>query len=265
MGVQTCATSLSLCVCFRNSFLDADGWGLVSAIEQNFNPVASDITRKEHRGYLRMMSSDYVRSSAAKTKQNQVFFPGQAKDQPYTDILTDSRYTVALPCYPFRTLSPRTAALLQTGRVSPSASFTGGGGGGLDFDYASCLLPAHTQVTIVLKRREGGSKGNLLDYMWPYDLPESQGSLQDTLREEDRDAVLTFVGRTRPTVAAAATATTTPSTTTAATSSTTTESVRFKIIQVRMIITNMSLQVSSSSLPSPSPSLTCAHPLSPPP
>jgi hypothetical protein len=34
----------------RNYFLDFDGWGLVSALEQNFNPVPSDIERKENRG-----------------------------------------------------------------------------------------------------------------------------------------------------------------------------------------------------------------------
>jgi len=38
--------------CFRNYFLDFDGYGLVSAIEQNFNPVMSDIQRKENRGLI---------------------------------------------------------------------------------------------------------------------------------------------------------------------------------------------------------------------
>jgi hypothetical protein len=35
---------------FRNFFLDFDGWGLVSAIEQNFNPNRQDIFRKEKSG-----------------------------------------------------------------------------------------------------------------------------------------------------------------------------------------------------------------------
>lgn len=36
--------------CDRNAFLNFDGWGLVSALEQNFNPVPSDIKRKANQG-----------------------------------------------------------------------------------------------------------------------------------------------------------------------------------------------------------------------
>jgi hypothetical protein len=34
----------------RNYFLDFDGWGLMSAIDQNFNPSSSDIERRSKLG-----------------------------------------------------------------------------------------------------------------------------------------------------------------------------------------------------------------------
>jgi hypothetical protein len=33
-----------------NYFLDFDGWGLMGAIEQNFNPSKSDIERRQQQG-----------------------------------------------------------------------------------------------------------------------------------------------------------------------------------------------------------------------
>ncbi len=38
-----------VCVC-RNYFLDWDGWGYMSALEQNFNPSPEDIKRREALG-----------------------------------------------------------------------------------------------------------------------------------------------------------------------------------------------------------------------
>lgn len=36
--------------CCRNVFLDFDGWGHVSALEQNFNPSPTDIKRRNDQG-----------------------------------------------------------------------------------------------------------------------------------------------------------------------------------------------------------------------
>jgi hypothetical protein len=36
--------------CDRNYFLDFDGWGLMSALDQNFNPSISDIQRRSKQG-----------------------------------------------------------------------------------------------------------------------------------------------------------------------------------------------------------------------
>ncbi len=35
-----------------NFFLDFDGWSHISALEQNFNPSASDVKRKQKRGKI---------------------------------------------------------------------------------------------------------------------------------------------------------------------------------------------------------------------
>jgi hypothetical protein len=36
--------------CDRNYFLDFDGWGLMSALDQNFNPSPNDIERRTELG-----------------------------------------------------------------------------------------------------------------------------------------------------------------------------------------------------------------------
>jgi hypothetical protein len=36
--------------CDRNYFLDFDGWGLISSLDQNFNPSTSEITQRSNRG-----------------------------------------------------------------------------------------------------------------------------------------------------------------------------------------------------------------------
>jgi hypothetical protein len=39
-----------------NFFLDFDGWSHISALEQNFNPSASDVKRKQKRGNLSLLN-----------------------------------------------------------------------------------------------------------------------------------------------------------------------------------------------------------------
>jgi hypothetical protein len=39
-------------VFFRNFFLDYDGMGLMSAMEQNFNPSLADVNRKTRQGTI---------------------------------------------------------------------------------------------------------------------------------------------------------------------------------------------------------------------
>jgi hypothetical protein len=41
----------------RNYFLDFDGAGLISALEQNFNPSVNDIDQRESNGYPRVLRS----------------------------------------------------------------------------------------------------------------------------------------------------------------------------------------------------------------
>jgi len=172
-----------------------------------------------------MMSTSYLNSTVAdqtKKKQNALFFPGNTADSPWTDTNTNTRFYAALPWFPFRTLSPRSTALLQAGKLSPTAAISGGGGGGMDFDYASALWPAHTQCTIVFKRR---GKDNLLDFLVPYTLPAPDGTMEATLTEAKRNASLTFVSHTRDRAAGGE------------------ENVSFKITKATVTIVNMNLQV----------------------
>jgi len=172
-----------------------------------------------------MMSTDYLRvSEREKTQklQNRIFFPGDAADSPWDQTTVNTRFYASLPWFPFRTLSPRSTALLQAGKLSPTAAISGGGGGGMDFDYASALWPAHTQCTIVFKRR---GKDNLLDFLVPYTLPAPDGTMEATLTEAKRNASLTFVSHTRDRAAGGE------------------ENVSFKITKATVTIVNMNLQV----------------------
>ena len=171
------------------------------------------------------MSSDYLNTGEVKERQKSIFFPGAPADTPWADADAYMRYYLSLPCFPFRTLSPRTMATLQSAKSSSSASrLSGGGGGGLDFDYASCMLPAHTQMSLVLKRRPDTK---LLDFMLPLGLPAALGTRMNQLTLAERNGALTFVGATR-----AAAAADQPN-----------ENINFKITQVEIKINSMVLQV----------------------
>ncbi len=177
-----------------------------------------------------MMSTDYLQPDDLRKVQNRLFFPGAAGDTPWTDTESYTRFYVALPMYPFRTLSPRSTALLQTGKLSTSTSLSGGGGSGMDFEYASCLLPAHTQCTIHLKRRPNGT--SLLNFFYIWDTLAARGTLSETLTQEQRDQVLSFVQGTRGAGANR-------------------QNVNAKIINVTISIADMSLLVGFTPPPLP--------------
>ena len=203
---------------FRNFFLDFDGWGLVSAIEQNFNPNRQDIFRKEKSGksqytlfyffifsfifsfiffagYLRLMSSNYTEKIF--DKQRPVFFSGADADAPWTDTDAATRFYLNFPFYPFRTLNPRDTVILRPSKSSSPSSLSFNSG--MDFDYASCLLPAHTQLSITMKRRR-----ELLNYMVPMQLVPTMGDNSDSMTQEERQAALTFTVTQPPAPGAAA-------------------------------------------------------------
>jgi hypothetical protein len=203
---------------FRNFFLDFDGWGLVSAIEQNFNPNRQDIFRKEKSGksqytlfyflifsfifsfiffagYLRLMSSNYTEKIF--DKQRPVFFSGADADAPWTDTDAATRFYLNFPFYPFRTLNPRDTVILRPSKSSSPSSLSFNSG--MDFDYASCLLPAHTQLSITMKRRR-----ELLNYMVPMQLVPTMGDNSDRMTQDERQAALTFTVTQPPAVGAAA-------------------------------------------------------------
>lgn len=185
------------------------------------------------------MSTDYLRRDPKMAKQKEVFFPGERGATPWTDVQSYTRFHAALPSYPFRTLSPRSTALLQTGKLSAATSIGGGGGSGMDFDYASCLLPAHTQCTVVLKRRPNNA--SLLNFFYPWDTPAAQGTLRRDLTAAQRDGALTFVGGQRAVAAGGR------------------ENVNLKITGVTISLANITLLVG----PPPFPPATAPMSLTP--
>ena len=52
MSRRNACFTLVFLVFFRNFFLDYDGMGLMSAMEQNFNPSLADVNRKTRQGTI---------------------------------------------------------------------------------------------------------------------------------------------------------------------------------------------------------------------
>ena len=52
MSRKNACLHLCFLVFFRNFFLDYDGMGLMSAMEQNFNPSLADVNRKTRQGTI---------------------------------------------------------------------------------------------------------------------------------------------------------------------------------------------------------------------
>jgi hypothetical protein len=175
---------------FRVDFLDFDGFGLMSTVEQNFNPNISTI---EHRqkygknatkkifcsskkkfflGYPRLLSGDMKFLSDIPSKQT-ALFPEKDVDVSWDKVNTVKRFYVNLPMYPFRTLSSRDSYMLL-----PS-------GKSHDFDIASPLFPANTHISIQLKKRDNR---NFLRHMLPFNLDPNLGSLKNSLTAEEKKA-----------------------------------------------------------------------------
>jgi hypothetical protein len=124
----------------RNYFLDFDGSGLISSLEQNFNPSLTDIEQKEKNGYVRLLSGDVDTLSDYMNEKQTNFFPEDEENDPWDTINQPKRYYMAMPFYPFRTMCPRDSALY------PKMSST-------KYNTSSPIFPANTQMNIVLRRR----------------------------------------------------------------------------------------------------------------
>ena len=141
------------------------------------------------------MSSNYTEKIF--DKQRPVFFSGADADAPWTDTDAATRFYLNFPFYPFRTLNPRDTVILRPSKSSSPSSLSFNRG--MDFDYASCLLPAHTQLSITMKRRR-----ELLNYMVPMQLVPTMGDNSNTMTQGERQAALTFTVLQPPAVGAAA-------------------------------------------------------------
>jgi len=162
---------------FRNYFLDFDAWGLMSAVEQNFDPSRSNILRQTTLGYPRLLSGDYNAAGLSKLvdKEQYTLFPETSGDTTWTKTDLTKRYALKFPFYPFRTLCPRDLHLTSS---KPNA-----------FDNASPIFPANTQLNIVFQKRQ---KNNFLPYMLPLNLDPSLGASGTQLSEENFTTARTF-------------------------------------------------------------------------
>jgi hypothetical protein len=141
------------------------------------------------------MSSNYTEKIF--DKQRPVFFSGADADAPWTDTDAATRFYLNFPFYPFRTLNPRDTVILRPSKSSSPSSLSFNSG--MDFDYASCLLPAHTQLSITMKRRR-----ELLNYMVPMQLVPTLGDHSNSMTQDQRQAALTFTVTQPPADGAAA-------------------------------------------------------------
>lgn len=158
--------------------LDFDGYGLISAIEQNFNPSKSDVERRTKQGYPRWMSGHLSDPTSLHKNHQQVLFPESVKTSPYTKTTAVKRYHLSFPSYPFRTLCSR--ELYRT-KMLPS-----------EFDVSSPLIPAHTQMHISIKRREPNATSGFLNQLLGYNLSDITGSGFDFLNPETRKTAVSF-------------------------------------------------------------------------
>jgi hypothetical protein len=106
--------------------------------------------------------------------QDAYFASDKEVDEPWTEADTVKRYPLSLPFYPFRTLSPRELYLRKQ-----TAS---------EYDIASPLFPANTQINFTLKRR----KGNVLNFMLPLKLDSLIGSRRALVTEAEKNAATSF-------------------------------------------------------------------------
>jgi hypothetical protein len=128
----------------RNYFLDWDGLGYMSALEQNFNPSIQDIKRrtdlgkwKKHlspegggknqrinhfflfQGYPRLLSGDLLVPKTLANMHENTLFPGSADAYVFNNNKY-RRHLLQFPMYPFRTLCPRDAHHMLGGGVTTS-------------------------------------------------------------------------------------------------------------------------------------------------
>jgi hypothetical protein len=162
--------------CDRNYFLDFDGTGLVSSLEQNFNPSPTDIEQREKNGYVRLLSGDVNNVDNYMNEKQTIFFPESATNEPWNIVNQPKRFYLNMPFYPFRTVCPRDSSLY------PKMSAT-------KYNTTSPIFPANTQMNIVLHRRKNT---NFLDYMLPYGLNYQLGNTTNQLTIAERTAATQF-------------------------------------------------------------------------
>ena len=131
------------------------------------------------QGYLRLLSPQLLNTVDIVGQQSEARL-FDTTGTPWTNLISSRRYYLSFPFYPFRTLCPREMATFQSNKHLADK---------MDYDNASCLLPAHTQMSVTLKRR---NIENYLDFMLPFNLTGLAGSLASTLTEAQRNTAVTF-------------------------------------------------------------------------
>ena len=159
-------------------------------------------------GYPRLLSGDLSDLTKVPEKQSAQFPEAAAEESWSKDPRWVKKYFLKFPFYPFRTLCPR-----DLGAITKT----------LNFDNASPIFPANTQLDLVFQKRK---KTNFLKYMLPFNLNVNLGTRQSTCTAVEYTNALTF---TQPATVAL-------------------PAVNYIIERVDIDVTNMYLQVSYTHL-----------------
>jgi len=104
------------------------------------------------------------------------YFPDDITDEPHTKTTRVKRYPLQIPMYPFRTLNARE---LVRNKIAPG-----------EFDIASPLIPAHTQLNMTFKRKKNVT--NFHPFMLPQNLNVLAGSQGGTLNDGQYNTATCF-------------------------------------------------------------------------
>ena len=127
-------------------------------------------------GYPQLLSGDLTNLANVAGEFQDFYFPDDITDEPHTKTTRVKRYPLQIPMYPFRTLNARE---LVRNKIAPG-----------EFDIASPLIPAHTQLNMTFKRRKNVT--NFHPFMLPQNLNVLAGSQGGTLNDGQYNTATCF-------------------------------------------------------------------------
>lgn len=153
----------------------------MSAVDQNFDPSRTNITRQTNLGYPRLLSGDLSSLSSIPLLKQNTLFPESEVNESWAKMDWVKKYYLKFPFYPFRTLCPRE---LERSTSKPN-----------EFENTSPIFPANTQINLVFQKRK---KTNFIKYMLPLKLDPNIGTKSNELTAEEFSTTLSFTTKPVP-------------------------------------------------------------------